>query len=621
MPTDSPRSLDLARAEFEKLLARRELKPGEFLPSERRLAQQWNISRIAVNRAAFGLISAGRLRREGQKLVVLVSPGSIAPTLHVAMLAHRLDRIPQELRRQAAKEGVVLKMLSYWGREDVHRLLDSCVREGFDGVLFLRPDGPWEWARELSLLRAHGIPVVACAEAPPGENMVAPDYFAGAFALVQEFVRLGHRNLVVIGSSGRVQQSERVLAGFAAGCMVAGIPDSANQVVSLFLEKQSTATAVMVEIRERFPRATALLLSEAMSFSGIAAALAERGLRVPADISLATIEETAEIRRHQPGITSASFEPAHWRRLALDIVINLIRQWRTYGAGPHPVRVHIEPEIRRRGSIAVIGIEHTRITPQLALASVSPWPAQAEERRARARQSWLKNYAATHQVEAMRFVSLDLRPFANQPRQRLYGFLGDAPLLHFPAGRKLIHGVPFEVMNHRHNRGCDVVVLRSAQDTTVVKRRLPDTIQLPVEGRAMVIYWLHACGWAALPETFAWYIIEYEDGQTHDLPISCASNTEPSEISHANIQDWWPILAQHDWPHARHLVVTANGDPLNYERYLYTLEWINPRPHVAIREIRVRSDIRRDAKLAVLAVTLLRPPGQAPGRTAPRTSA
>jgi hypothetical protein len=52
-------------------------------------------------------------------------------------------------------------------------------------------------------------------------------------------------------------------------------------------------------------------------------------------------------------------------------------------------------------------------------------------------------------------------------------------------------------------------------------------------------------------------------------------------------------------------VVTADGDPFEYERYLYTLEWENPHPKHALQEIRISSNPSQPATLGVLAITLL----------------
>ena len=52
-------------------------------------------------------------------------------------------------------------------------------------------------------------------------------------------------------------------------------------------------------------------------------------------------------------------------------------------------------------------------------------------------------------------------------------------------------------------------------------------------------------------------------------------------------------------------LLTDDGDPFTYERYLYTCRWKNPRPEIPLRALRIRS-LRPNERptLAVLAVTL-----------------
>jgi hypothetical protein len=74
----------------------------------------------------------------------------------------------------------------------------------------------------------------------------------------------------------------------------------------------------------------------------------------------------------------------------------------------------------------------------------------------------------------------------------------------------------------------------------------------------------------------------------------------------SNLQDWWPGSVQVRHPSAKYYIVTSEGDPEIYERYIYTLRWINPRPEVKLRGIRLESDPEQSATLAVLAITVAR---------------
>ena len=54
-----------------------------------------------------------------------------------------------------------------------------------------------------------------------------------------------------------------------------------------------------------------------------------------------------------------------------------------------------------------------------------------------------------------------------------------------------------------------------------------------------------------------------------------------------------------------HAAVFNPADPMEYERYLYTIEWINPRPKDEISHVEVRVDSKAGPTLSLIAVTAL----------------
>ena len=72
-----------------------------------------------------------------------------------------------------------------------------------------------------------------------------------------------------------------------------------------------------------------------------------------------------------------------------------------------------------------------------------------------------------------------------------------------------------------------------------------------------------------------------------------------------NVQDWWSGFEQQDFPHAKFVTVFNPADPGEYERYLYTLEWVNPHPGEEIGRIEARVDPEAGPALALVAVTAL----------------
>jgi hypothetical protein len=134
----------------------------------------------------------------------------------------------------------------------------------------------------------------------------------------------------------------------------------------------------------------------------------------------------------------------------------------------------------------------------------------------------------------------------------------------------------------------------------------PVKVRLPASGPAVAVYFLHGCGYGAAAARFAEYVFLMASGKRHVVPMRVLGLDGGGE-SGANIQDWWPSYPHREFSSAHRYVVTEGGDPAFYERYLYTLEWVNPDPKDALVAVEVRSVPEVDATLGVLAVTVRRP--------------
>ena len=154
-----------------------------------------------------------------------------------------------------------------------------------------------------------------------------------------------------------------------------------------------------------------------------------------------------------------------------------------------------------------------------------------------------------------------------------------------------------------------MVTFRSPHTHTTGGKELPITAKITVHTSVRAVYFLHGCG-HALPIPFAEYLIHFKNGRIAKvplLPLGSSKQTKRQRLSQLqpNLQDWWPENAQQDFSHARYAIVFNPADPQAYERYLYTLEWINPRPRDEVSHIEVRVNPDAGPSLALIAVTAL----------------
>ena len=163
----------------------------------------------------------------------------------------------------------------------------------------------------------------------------------------------------------------------------------------------------------------------------------------------------------------------------------------------------------------------------------------------------------------------------------------------------------FDLVDEAANDGRAVLVMQSSRALPGARNPMPAKVALPVGRRVRAVYFLHGCGFADEPVPFAWYDFMNAAKRTFSVPLVPLGVADRRDVPAANIQDWWADFPQFDADHVKHLVLAGNGDPYEYERYLYTYEWVNPEPDAPLTSITVRSNPDEPTTLGLLAVTLL----------------
>ena len=228
-------------------------------------------------------------------------------------------------------------------------------------------------------------------------------------------------------------------------------------------------------------------------------------------------------------------------------------------------------------------------------------------------ETWRKTYVfleKQNNKDENQWHSLDLTHLANHSMTRERGWLGADPLLHFSPGLRSVHEIPFEVIDGKKNSGQSVVTFKSPHTHSNKGTPLPSNVKLKLHKTVKALYFLHACGWVKWQEPFAEYIVHFKNGRTSKNPlIPVGSSRHPSHKQSTrlkpNIQDWWRSEEAQDFPHAMYAMVYNPAVPLEYERLLYTLEWINPHPKEEISFIEIEVDPNAGPTLALIAVTAL----------------
>jgi hypothetical protein len=207
---------------------------------------------------------------------------------------------------------------------------------------------------------------------------------------------------------------------------------------------------------------------------------------------------------------------------------------------------------------------------------------------------------------------VDLSTALNRPLTGTDGWIG-MPLDALQFGRGVFAGIPFVVADPSEHGSRGAVALRSATITKTLGQEVPASAEVPIGRKAGVVYVLHGAGWVKEHGRIGRYELVYESGATETLPVVAygpeAATTDKAEQQRqaANVQDWWPTNVQFANDRARFALVPALNGAADGKRYLYVVEWPNPRPDETIKALRLCGEPTVSGSLLVLGVTLLTP--------------
>ncbi|MEU7146720.1 LacI family DNA-binding transcriptional regulator [Streptomyces sp. NPDC045456] len=138
---------------------------------------------------------------------------------------------------------------------------------------------------------------------PPQLVTLAFDNRGGARRLTEHLVSLGHRNIgYVAGPPGRTTTRHR-LEGHRAALAAHGIPDPAHRTVHGAYDRAAGYDAAQ-ELLRRDASLTAVVAANDTAALGVCAALRDRGLRIPGDISVAGFDDLPFSADAAPALTT-----------------------------------------------------------------------------------------------------------------------------------------------------------------------------------------------------------------------------------------------------------------------------------------------------------------------------
>jgi DNA-binding LacI/PurR family transcriptional regulator len=292
-----------ARDQILALIKKGVVRPGQRLPSERELAAQLGMDHRTIRRGLADLTAAGLVVKRA-RLGNFVHPNPAEPsTAHVAVI------LPRWLTGQAQRHpmigtiwnGITSVFDQRSGMAQIHLLdyhhksnlwLDAgqiAASRGVKGaIVFSHPQLTCD---QVQPMLDEGIKIVTVMDQGRGlDRLRIPLVNIGVESVLRQalhrLAELGHRRIVMVGyRDDDPRESATVQALFAE----AGLEFDSQTLVQPPNPKPRLDTTLIRDALLRTPRPTAMLVLDEVLAAGVFRCCYELGLRVPQDLSLASV--------------------------------------------------------------------------------------------------------------------------------------------------------------------------------------------------------------------------------------------------------------------------------------------------------------------------------------------
>lgn len=336
-------------------------------PTMADIAQRAGVAVATVSRA-LGEGTAGELRPETVERVRRIA----------AEVGYRPNRVARALRTQRSRiVGIVVSDLTNPFMPSIVAGLEDALADVGVGPLVMNTDNvPEREERAVRALLEHQVDglVIASARldadwrgrewaaAVPTVLMnrrsehaiaaVVPDDPGGAAAVVQHLVGLGHRRIAHLAGPRRFASTSDREDGFLAAMEAAG----AEVAAVLRADRLSIEEGARLgrELADAGSGATAVFAANDMLAMGCLKALRERGVAVPADVSLVGFNDMVAIDLLEPPLTTVRIPQRELGRRTAEMLLRMMGDQDVEGSsGRVPELVRLPCELLVRGSTAV----------------------------------------------------------------------------------------------------------------------------------------------------------------------------------------------------------------------------------------------------------------------------
>lgn len=338
-------------AERIKDLIARKYKPGDVLPTYREFTSRFNVGLLTVSKAMSQLTDQGivsPIRRKGTVVTRELRPHELelsrvalifAGPINQLFSSYYLSNICQAIFERAEALRIDVHLLSLF-RGEVGDRPQSIAETGVDGVILLSVTTP----EHLAAFAEMDIAAVSADQlaTEQGLDSVVCDEAAASIEILQHLARKGHRRVAYVEHhSPRWREGglQRRQCFHAAAAMEGFEVDSGTYLVEGSAEVNSMVAALAHLLQSEGERPTAIVASSVETAMSLMVQLGQFGIKVPEDVSMASIASSGAISRTHNYVSCCQFDFHEMGQHAM----KLLELRRVKPVPPKPSVIEIKP--------------------------------------------------------------------------------------------------------------------------------------------------------------------------------------------------------------------------------------------------------------------------------------
>lgn len=314
-------------------IRRGEFKPGDRLPSENQVCEEYSVSVTTARRAFLELVKEGVVqRRAGVGTIVaphvrrvrlaFVSVGYLGESMR--RISSAMGELIAGIGERAWQEDASFSMVGVHNDEAATYLRGLVRERSADGVLLRNADNIE--AELLQILDQAGLPYVAIKRHIPGQqiNCVISDDVSGGQLATAHLLEQGHRRIGFVCAKPYLTMSRQRRTGYTRALLAHGIlPDDTlvREEADFTPELGYQAVHALLQLPER-PTAI-FVASDTMALGGYEVAR-ELELTVPDDVAFVGYDDIQPVAMLRPPLTTVRTSHYDFGQLSADLLIELI---------------------------------------------------------------------------------------------------------------------------------------------------------------------------------------------------------------------------------------------------------------------------------------------------------